>query len=331
MTAPIALLLPGQGAQHPGMARELYGREPEFTATLDGFFDLMGAPGRALRDDWLTDTPAVPLDDASRSQPLLFALGYAIGRALRSRGVHPRAVLGHSVGELAGAALAGVFDLPSAARIMLARTEAMAKVPAGGMLAVAAPPQTLAPWTEDIDPCDPGRIALAAVNAPAQTVLAGPEEALSHASRSLRRAGLAARRVPALQPFHCPATEGAAAEFIEAFAREPLHAPALRVQSTRTARPVEAAEAVDPRFWAGQLSRPVFFWPALDALLREGPWTLVETGPGRGLSLFARRHPEVRAGRSEVVALLPSHAPGTYEAWLAAVERLAGAAAPAGT
>lgn len=330
MTAPIALLLPGQGAQHPGMARELYGREPEFTSTLDAFFDLMGAEGRALRDDWLSDTPAVPLDDASRAQPLLFALGHAIGRALHSRGVRPSALLGHSVGELAGAALAGVFDLPSAARIMLARTEAMAKVPAGGMLAVAASPRALAPWTEDIEPDDANRVAVAAVNAPAQTVVAGPEESLARTGRSLHRAGLAARRVPSLQPFHCPATEGAAAEFAEAFAREPLHAPALRIQSTRTARPVEAAEATDARFWAGQLSRPVLFWPALDALLREGPWTLVETGPGRGLSLLARRHPAVRAGHSEVVPLLPSNAPGTYDAWLSTVERVAGAAAPAG-
>src|SRR2546423_1023584 len=137
---PIALLLPGQGAQHPGMAVELYGADAGFTTAMDEFFDLMGTEGARLRADWLSDHPSVPLDDASRAQPLLFALGYALGRGLAEQGVRASVLLGHSVGELAAAALAGVYDPPGAARIMLARSAAMATAPPGGLLAVAATP-----------------------------------------------------------------------------------------------------------------------------------------------------------------------------------------------
>jgi acyl transferase domain-containing protein len=317
---PIALLLPGQGAQHQGMATALYGREAVFTAVLDEFFELLGGEGGRLRADWLAERPGTPLDDASRAQPLLFAIGVALGRTLHSRGIRPGVLLGHSVGELAAAALAGVFDLPSAARVMAARSAVMATAPAGGMLAVAARPDALGAFTGPAD--QPGSVVVGAVNAPMQTVLAGPEPALAATERALAASGLAARRVPSLQPFHCPAVAPQAARFQEAFAAEPLHPTAVPVLSTRTTREVTAEQARNPEFWAGQLARPVLFWPTLERLLAQGDFTLVEAGPGQGLSMSARRHPAVRSGRCAVVPLLPAKAEGSWEFWQAALERL---------
>ncbi|WP_432158441.1 MULTISPECIES: acyltransferase domain-containing protein [unclassified Streptomyces] len=302
---PVALLLPGQGAQQPGMAAGLYEKEPVFTAVLDEFFAAMGAEGEELRRDWLSDHPRVPLDDASRAQPLLFAVGYAIGRTLLDRGVRPAVLLGHSVGELAAAALAGVFDLAEAGWLMSARSAAMAGTGPGGMVAVAAGPAQLAPL---LTAGAAGGVAVGAVNAPAQTVLSGLEPHLSEVEQTLKEARLAARRVPARQAFHSPAIAEAAYVFESAFAGVALRPPAVPVWSTRTGRPVSAAEAVEAAFWAHQLAAPVLFWPALDNLLAEGDFTLVETGPGQGLSMLARRHPRVRGRHSRVVPLLPPRA-----------------------
>ena len=316
----VALLLPGQGAQHPGMAVELYGREETFTAAMDEFFGQLGAEGEQLRQDWLSVRPAVPLDDASRAQPLLFAIGCALGRAVLNRGVRPRALLGHSVGELAAAALAGVYPPDAGARIMSARSRAMATTPAGGMLAVAAPADQLAPFSGPAD--QPSAVVIAAVNAPAQTVLSGPAESLAGVSRRLTAAGITVRPVAARQPFHSPALRAAADQFAAAFAAEPLAGPRIKIWSTRTARPVTQRQALDPGFWAGQLAAPVLFWPALCGMLNSGPHTLVEAGPGQGLTVLARRHRAVRRGDAAVVPLLPATPAGTWAHWTEAVDRL---------
>ncbi|GAA4545539.1 acyltransferase domain-containing protein [Amycolatopsis samaneae] len=296
----VALLLPGQGAQHPGMATALYRTEPVFTAVLDEFFAELGAEGDRLRADWLGPRPVVPLDDASRAQPLLFAIGYAMGRTVLARGLEVTALLGHSVGELAAAALAGVFDLPAAAGIMRARTAALAGVPPGGLLAVAAAPERLTRWLGGPDP------VLGAVNAPGQTVLAGTGPALDAVEKSLLDNGIGCRRIGARQPFHSPAVADAAAEFEAGFATVRLRPPRIPVWSASTGEPVRPDQAVSPGFWARQLAGPVWFHRALDGLLGTRPGALVETGPGRSLSMLARRHPVVRRRRIPVLPLLPA-------------------------
>src|SRR5581483_2935599 len=120
---PVALLLPGQGAQHQGMGVGLYEREPAFTDAIDDFFVLLGREGAAIRADWLSSNPRVAVDEAIRAQPLLFGIGYAMGRMLQSWGVEPSVLLGHSAGEYVAAALAGVVSLEDAAALLLSRVE----------------------------------------------------------------------------------------------------------------------------------------------------------------------------------------------------------------
>lgn len=317
---PVVLLFPGQGAQFRAMAVELYGADPLFTVLMDEFFDAMGPEGAEVRADWLADEPGRPLDDASRAQPLLFAIGHALGRAACGYGVRPAGVLGHSVGELAGAVFAGVFTLSEAGRVMAGRSAAMRTTAPGGMLAVAAAADRIRSLLADAGRV--GEVAIAALNAPAQTVLSGPEPALSAVALALADAGLAHRRVPALQAFHSPTVAGAAVEFESGFADVALRPPTVPIWSTRTAARVSRREAVSAEFWAGQLARPVLFWPALDALLTGGDAVLVEVGPGRSLSVLARRHPRVRAGASRVLPLLPKGALPAGETLRGAVERL---------
>lgn len=294
---PVALLFAGQGAQHPGMGAHLYGTEPVFTDAMDAVFGLLGPGGAALRAEWL-DGREDGLDDAGRAQPLLFALGHALGRLLLDRGVRPAALLGHSVGEAVAAVLAGVVSLPDAVRLLAARTHAVRDTPPGGMLAVAAPVGALEGALRD-------GVVVGAVNGPAQTVLAGPDAALDRAQEWLRQRGLLCRRARARQAFHSPLVAPAVTATSAEYERTAFRAPDVALYSACTGRPLTGREAVDPGFWARQLCEPVLFWPALDRLLGDGDFLLVDAGPGESLLSLARRHPSVATGRSAVVSALP--------------------------
>lgn len=307
----VALLLPGQGSQHGRMAAGLYRHDKVFTDAMDDVFDAWGAHGAWLRTEWLAQQPATSTDDAAWSQPLLFAVDYALGCLVRSWGVEPKALLGHSVGEMAAAVLAGIFTMADAAELVLDRVRRVAHAPAGGMLAVAA-------TVEEVTPLLGDGVAIGAVNAPKHTVLAGPTAALQATAARLSAEGHTVRPVPSLSAFHSPAILPAIAGAELAFAAVPRNPPGTTVYSGYTADVLRPAQAADPRFWARQPAEPVWFWRALDALLAGGGYLLIEAGPGQGLSSIARRHKAVREKRSKVVAMLPAK-PGPPEADRASV------------
>ncbi|WP_399930800.1 acyltransferase domain-containing protein [Streptomyces kanamyceticus] len=316
---PVALLLPGQGAQQEGMARGLYGNEPSFTEAVDEVFELLGTEGDRIRDDWAADRPTVPLDHVSRAQPLLFTVDYALGRMLFDWGIRPAVLLGHSAGEAAAAALAGVFSLPDAVRLLAERVELIGQAPPGGMLAVAATPDEVAPHLRE-------GVVVGAVNSPAQLLLAGPEPALSETAGAVRAAGFTCVRAKATVGFHSPSLARVCARQVPSFAAVRRNPPAIPLLSAYTATELTTAQAADPWFWAMQPAEPVLFGPALDQLLTDGPYQLVETGPGQSLSALARRHRGVTSGGSRVLGLLTARPCGPErDRWtvLKAAEQLA--------
>jgi [acyl-carrier-protein] S-malonyltransferase len=293
---PLAFLLPGHGSQYVRMGAQLYGREAVFTSTMDGFFDGYGSD---LRDEWLTASPRLPIGAAERGQPLLFAVDYAMSATIAAWGTWPAALVGHSVGEFAAAAVAGVVGVDEAARHLAARTTLYHDAEPGGLLAVAASRDAV------VDHLPPG-VTIGVANGPRQTMVAGPEAALQQAAKRLRAVGYRPVRADIPVPFHSPAMAGVAEQCAKALREVPLRPPEIPLYSTRTGRPLTADEAVDPEFWAGQLTTPVLFGDALDRLLADGDFLLVEVGPGRALTTVARQHPAVRAGRSAAISALPA-------------------------
>jgi len=305
---PVALLFPGQGAQRARMGAGLYGTEPVFTAAMDELFAAFGADGDRLRADWLT---GAPIDAVGRAQPLLLGVNHALGRMVLGWGVRPAALLGHSVGEISAAVLAGVFTLADAVRVLRDRVCLAEREPAGGMLAVAASVADLAPYlTADV--------VVGAVNAPRQTLLAGPDGPLDRVVERLTRDGYTCRRVPSRVAFHSPAMAGLAAASVPLLRTVALHPPRLPLYSAYTGDLLAVSTATDPAFWARHPVDPVLFWPTLDRLLRDRDVVLLDASPGQSLAASARRHPAVRAGHSDVVGLLPAR-PGPPDADLDAV------------
>ncbi|WP_326730536.1 acyltransferase domain-containing protein [Streptomyces phaeochromogenes] len=343
------LLLPGQGAQRERMAAGLYEARDEFTAPMDEFFGRLGTTGSRLRSAWLRPAPNPELDESAVAQPLLLAVGHALGRAVGTAAEPPALLLGHSVGELAAACLAGVFDPADIGALAAARSRSLEGTGYGGMLAVAATEGQLAEelggfgdglavgadgvavGADEVavgaDGTDVGAngvavagvaeravfagVAVAALNGPRQTVLAGPREALAAVEQHLRDRGILVRALRSGHAFHSPVMAGAALRFGEALAGFGPRAPraaAGTVVSTRTGVAVTEDQARDPHFWGGQLAAPVRYWPALrellDTLGRRPGLLLLDGSADRSLSAPARHHPAVREGASEVVPLL---------------------------
>lgn len=297
----VALLFPGQGAQYPGMGAGLYGREPVFTSVMEDMFARWGEVGAEMRADWLGDSEAEPFDDVMRSQPLLFAIGVALGSMLMAWGAQPSALTGHSIGEVAAATLAGVFTQEQAAVLVLDRIKRIKQTRPGGILAVAAEPEELTAYLRD-------GVVIGAVNGPRQTMLAGPHEPLAAVEQRLRAHGLVCRWTNARQAFHSPMVAAACAGAEEIVRTLELRPPQIPVYSAFRARRMDPELATEPAFWAMQPGEPVLFGRTLDLLL-ERDLLLVEAGPGQGLASLARRHRAVVSGRSDVVAVLPATQP----------------------
>jgi phthiocerol/phenolphthiocerol synthesis type-I polyketide synthase E len=276
-----ALLFPGQGSVYPRMGLGWYGRDPVFTRTADECLDAFSDAGERLRRLWFDATDVAELTPTDVAQPLLFTVEYALAQAWRAWAGEPGQVIGHSVGELVAATVAGVFDLPTAARLVLARGEAMQRMPAGAMAAVFA---TEAAVAERL----PEGLDLAAVNGATETVVAGPRAELEAFLDGLRADGLRSRVLRTSHAFHSRAMAPAAEEFEAVLRGATAHAPALAMVSAATGRALTPADAVDPAFWAGQLIRPVRFADGVRALADAGVTAYFETGPGEALTALTK-------------------------------------------
>lgn len=194
-------LFPGQGAQFPAMGREFAGWLPGFTTRvlehLDAFDTLLGT---SLTRIWTDEEDPVVLATTRHAQPLLFAVELACVGVLSELDVRPAAVLGHSVGELVAATVAGVFPEDDAIRVVAERARIMGDTPPGVLVAVAAP-------VPDVRTALTGDVWVSAVNGLGQTVVGGAEAEVAAFCRELDTRQVRYRRLPtahAFQPQHGP-------------------------------------------------------------------------------------------------------------------------------
>lgn len=299
---PVVFLFPGQGAQHPGMGRELYATEPVFRAGVDRcceiLLPILGLDLRTL----LYPPPggedaARRLEQTALAQPALFMVEHSLATLWMSWGVEPRAMLGHSLGEYVAACLAGVFSLEDALALVAERGRLMQGLPPGAMLSVPLAEEEVAPLLRD-------GLALAAVNGATRTVVSGPAPAVTALARELAGRGVAAKQLVTSHAFHSPMMEPALEPFrrrVAAVRREP---PRIPFVSNTTGAWITAGEATDPAYWARHLRQPVRFAEGLRTLATDPAALLLEIGPGQTLSTLARQMP-ARPADQEVARSLP--------------------------
>ncbi|WTD23254.1 hybrid non-ribosomal peptide synthetase/type I polyketide synthase [Streptomyces anulatus] len=305
----VAFLFPGQGSRFPGQDGALYRTAQVFRDTFDEASALLGPVGGRPLLDWALDPEADPAAQAATevAQPLLVASGVALARQLRTWGVEPDAVAGHSVGEITAACVSGVLTLREAVRFAAERGRLMgAFTEPGAMIAVRGGEEAVAAAVAESE----GALTVAAFNGPGLQVLSGGVRAVERAAVGFEALGIPTRRLRVSRAFHSPLMRPVADRIADAARALVPQDPSVPLMSTVTA---EWQPALGPEYLRDHAERPVLFGAAVERLAREGYDTFVEVGHGATLSGAVRATTRAYAADAPVARADGARTSGTTD------------------
>ncbi|MGW1193458.1 type I polyketide synthase [Streptomyces sp. NPDC002559] len=306
-----AFLFAGQGSQRAATGHELR----RFFPVYEEAFTQVCAALDAHLERPLGEVVLAPegsdgvrlLDRTEYTQPALFACEVALYRLLESWGISPDAVLGHSVGALAAAHVAGVLSLDDAARLVASRGRLMQQLPPGGAMVAL---RTSEEQAAELLAGHEARAAVAAVNGPAATVVSGHRETLAALVENFEADGGRATWLPVSHAFHSPLMEPALSELRAVAARVTYHEPRITVVSDLTGRLAEPGELTDPEYWVRHARHTVRFEDGVHSLAALGCTRFLDVGPSGDLAALAAACLADEERTAEGAGTRPESAPG---------------------
>ena len=302
-SSKIGFLFSGQGAQRVNMGRWLYDNEADFQQLFDrGCEIVLAKEGVDIRQAVFAGNEmsrdGLDVNQTKIAQPAMFLLEYGLARYFIAKGCSPDFFIGHSIGEFAAAALAGVFDFEDAVALVARRGALMQTMPSGQMLAVQASVDAVREFLGD-------QVDLAAMNAPNLVVLSGSTQHIQSVSQQLETRAVASTILRTSHAFHSRMMEPMVQEFEDAVANVPRGHLNIPIYSTKTGKRLSREEAHSPAYWSLQLRSPVLFSEAVTAVASEHAdhsIAYVEIGPGSTLTTLVARHQQKE---TMVIAALP--------------------------
>jgi thioester reductase-like protein len=279
----LAMLFTGQGSQWPGMGKDLSEVHPVFgeaVREIAAEFDGAGLELPLLDVMWANpeSTEAALLNRTDFAQPALFTLEVALWRLWQSLGVNPNFVLGHSLGELVAAHVAGILDLPDACRLVTARGRLMqaqsgdyAMVSLGASAAEVAKAVKALGRTLEVD--------IAAYNTPMQTVISGTTDGLESITGHFASRGYNTKLLMVGHAFHSRYIDPMLADFLAVAETVQFHAPKIRVINSLDGRLAKPGQLEQAQYWLRQAREPVRFTDGIQTLARQGVNVFLEIGP----------------------------------------------------
>ncbi|WP_437494041.1 type I polyketide synthase [Sorangium sp. So ce1014] len=297
----VAFVFSGQGSQWVGMGRSLLGEEPVFRAAIEACDALVQRhAGFSLLEALAAPEVSSRLNETEVAQPALFAIQVALSELLRSWGVTPDAVVGHSVGEAAAAYVAGALSLEAAVRLVCLRGRVMQKATGlGKMAAVALGAGDGARALRGHE----DRLSIAAINDPGSVVLSGEAAPLEELLERLRGQGVLCRMLGVNYAFHSPQMAPLEGELARELGRLAPRRAAIAMYSTVTGAQIEG-ESLDSGYFARGIRAPVLFAQAVEAAASDGCRVFVEIGPHPVLAVNLRQCLGEESGEGRSVTTL---------------------------
>lgn len=296
-----AFMFPGQGAQYVSMGKDLYKSNKLFRQIIDECFKIIKSETgedfhSLLFDTANTEERESKLARTEFTQPAIFTIEYALVKVLEQFNIKPDYLIGHSIGEYTAACIAGVFDLPSALKIVIKRGRLMQKMPTGKMMAIRA-------GIEKLQGMNSKDFEIAADNSPGFCTISFKTDNHTKIKELLDSSGIGYISLNTSHAFHSVAFDPILSEFAEFVRQFNMNAPEIPFISCLTGKFITPEQAVSGDYWAQQLRNTVQFRNGVNLIGENNNTLFLEVGPNTHLSSIVKENDIVKNKKAIISTL----------------------------